>query len=65
MNGRAANEIELTGFGNQLDIWQGKGGFQKWVRFPAARVPGKILLLVTRLENEGINLRGQVEFNLE
>lgn len=58
MNGRAAIEIELTGFGNQLGMRQGKGRFQKWVCFLAARVPGKILLLVTRIENEGINLRG-------
>lgn len=56
MNGRAAIEIELTGFGNQLGVRQGKGRFQKWVSFLAARLPGKIL--VTRIENEGINLRG-------
>lgn len=58
MSGRAAIEIELTGFGNQLGMWQGKGRFQKWVRFLAACLPGKILLLVTRIENEGINFRG-------
>lgn len=50
MSVRAAIEIELTGFGNELGIWQGKGRFQKRLRFQDVCIPGK--MIVTRIENE-------------
>lgn len=56
MSGRAAIEIELARFGNELGMWQGKGRFQKWLRFQAVYIPGK--MVVTRIENERLNAKG-------
>lgn len=56
MSGRAAIEMEWTGFGNELDMWQGKGRFQKWLRFQALCIPEK--MVVIGIENDRLNAKG-------
>lgn len=66
MNESIIIEIELTGFGNELGLWQGKRRFQKWLRLLPVCIPGKTVVLLTRIENEGIKriVGVQLEMNL-